>query len=76
MLSFFFLKSLWFHTITFAGTVEEEWMADAEFVVHSGHGHIFWTEWPLLEHSQRISKTRIRETDQVLGQGTRISGSL
>ncbi|ETN37166.1 uncharacterized protein HMPREF1541_08156 [Cyphellophora europaea CBS 101466] len=56
------------HAIVYARALEEDWNTDVRLLVYGGYGHMFWTNWPLLEESKRFWKDTVKGFEWLLGQ--------
>jgi acetyl esterase/lipase len=63
------------HAIIYAKALEEDWKSGVELVIYGGYGHMFWTNWPLLEESKKFWKDSVRGMGWLLGQEVKSSAS-
>lgn len=56
------------HAIVYAKALEEDWHAEVKMHMYGGYGHMFWTNWPLLEESKTFWKDTVKGFEWMLGQ--------
>lgn len=54
--------------IIYAKALEEDWRAEVKIHVYGGYGHMFWTNWPLLDVSPTFWKDTVKGFEWMLGQ--------
>jgi acetyl esterase/lipase len=63
------------HAIIYARALEEDWKAEVKLIVYGGYGHMFWTNWPLLDESKKFWKDCVSGIGWLLGQEAKSSAS-
>jgi acetyl esterase/lipase len=56
------------HAIIYAKALEEDWRSDVKLLVYGGYGHMFWTNFPVLEESKKFWKDTVQGFEWMLGQ--------
>lgn len=54
--------------LIYAKALEEDWRTEVRLHVYGGYGHMFWTNWPLLEMSPKFWKDTVKGFEWMLGQ--------